>query len=246
MKRIKTLLIGIAFGIAVAGLSAVAANNVPWTLATNGGGYSVITPGVNIPLAFPMSQPFLSSATATTTSGTLATSTIVTYNFSNVASGALATSSVALKYYFEVSAVDSTKGITTPGNEMSANVSSTNANNEVVLTWTPVTAASSYTLYVGTSTGGEALSTSTTATSFTVSTTTGLLAAVTPSVNTAYVSTISPNGNAAFGGSLKTSGNLIMDATATSMVMQGTGTSTCYALTLTSTGTVKTATTTCL
>ncbi len=207
-QHIKDIAIGAALVLLFVGATAVAANDVKWNQNTNASGQSVISPAVSVPIAFPMSYSYVSSATATTTAGTLATSSVYTSPMGP-------TSTQALTYYVEVSAVDSFGGTTVPGNELFATPSSTTSTNEIVVSWGAVSGASSYNVYVGTASGAENRATSTTNTSFTLATTTTLVAGTPPTVNTAYATVLSPNGNVTLGGNTTLSGNTTLTGTAT-------------------------------
>lgn len=195
-KKFKYFAISALLGLLTLGVRAGAVNTISWNFGTNGQGQSTIFPAVNVPISIPMAQTYVASAVATTTAGTLATSSVITQPYGN-------TTTVPTVYYFKVTALDSKGGETLPSyNELSAAPSSTTSTNEIIVTWGAIPGASSYKLYVGTVSDAENLSTSTTATTFILATTTGLSAATVPSFSTAYVSSIDTKGNETLGGTL--------------------------------------------
>ena len=235
MQGVAVGMIGgfIAIGL-VAGI-AKAVTDIKFSFGTNGAGNTVIYPQISAILGVPMGILPSPVTVATTTAGTLATSSVKTYTFSNVASGALATSSVPLTYYFEVGATDVNGGASLPSSEVSANVSSSATSNEIIASWGSTPGAKFYDVYIGTSTGAESLLATTTALTFTLSTTTvssttGISLATPPTVNFAYVDTFNPNGKSYIGGDLQVvhlNGN--NNATVSTSTGAGTGATTTVA-----------------
>ena len=232
--RVKDFVIGVVLSLATIGLIGVShAAFISWFQAYN----NWIVPTNNVPIAQTLSNPPLVSAIASTTSGSLVTSSSL---------------SAVPTWYFEVEAVGAQGGETIPSGELSATLStSTNASSSVALTWGAPQGAVSYKVFYATSSGAEATYQTTTASTYTFSTTTGSKA--TPvTVGTAFVNILNPLGTNYLGGAVSVLGNvtaksnLVADSSGTAVILQGVGTSTCYALTLTSTGTIKTAATTCL
>lgn len=210
----KTKIFALASLIALATFAGIVhADEVPisitWNLHTQGNGQNIIAPSSPISFGMRMPQTY-ANAIATTTAGSLATSTIKTYNFSNVAAGTLATSSVPLIYYFEVSGVDIYGGQTLPSPEVSTGITTGSSTNEVTVNWAALPGAKYYDLYVGTSTGAEGIYASTTALTFTLATTTvsstisgsPTAVGVPNSVDTAYIDNFNSNGAVYLGGNV--------------------------------------------
>ena len=181
-QHLKDIALGAALAVLLLG-TAKAASDI-WGRAYNN--YAV--PTNNVAIAQSMAVPPLVSATATSTGGSLITST--------------STAKVPT-WYFVVEAVDPNGGATLPSNEISATLAtSTGATSSVALVWGAVQGAVSYNIFYATSSGNEANYQTTTASTYTFATTTGT-AAIPTTINTAFVNVVNPNGNSYLSGSLQ-------------------------------------------
>ena len=129
-------------------------------------------------------------------------------------------------YYYEITAVDSMGGETTPSSQGASGTQTSSANRTYTITWSAVSGASAYKIYrcYGTSGCTEVYIASTSTTSYTDN---GVTAgtAIPPTTNTAYVSTNSSNNNGqvTIGGNGTPTGQLYVSGTVPSTLTGATG-----------------------
>lgn len=221
MKYIKAIIFVIVVGIAIlfvtGAQSSKGASDV-WYRAFN----NSLAPTNNVAFGQLMNSPYLSSLSATTTAGTLGTSTPT--------------------WYFEIAAADQLGKQTLPSNEMSATVSSTASNNEVIASWSAVPGASLYYVYFGGSSAGESKYATTTATSYTLATTTGATSGTPSQISQAFANYINPAGTSYLVNALKISDALTSIGSITADRIGGSSAATVATGTAAGTGAVATTT----